>query len=262
MYKRKNNNNNYKKNNYKKRKKCKECIPYKNVEKKYIDSYYQFVEMGSNDGTSSAIILDNINNNIGICSEVAKGTNSNEAIGLKFNLKSISIKGRVSMNGHKTTANTGTVEFYSQYYRLLVVLDTQFNERAVGTDDIFQDWDNTSPRLGQINCYTFKNLTRGKRFRILKEFKGILKPNGYSYSTDTTGVDTIMVLGDSNVIDWHYNCDIPIVFKDVGGTDTNFTQNMIMLVGLASNTTIVVDPNINYNIPTFSGIVRSRFTDM
>lgn len=143
-------------------------------------------------------------------------------------------------------------------WKLWLVLDTQANGTVANNSDIFSDapyWNATSTYwYDETNAML--NLANKKRFKILKTWRGMLKPNTEPASTSTWA-------GVAKHIEYYKKCKIPIYMADntAGGgaaTISNVRTNNLYLFGAAHASTMT-----STWVPTtnFVGQFRLRFAD-
>lgn len=164
----------------------------------------------------------------GQLSLIRQGAGESQRIGRKCVVKSIFIRGRVTL-----TPGAGAVAATTVY--LYVVQDTQCNGAAAGATDVL-----TSTAFNSA----FRNLDNSERFKILKRFTVTLNV--------TAGVTTAYN-NMTQAIEWYGKCSIPLEFgADTGAVSDLRTNNIFFLAGSDGQQDDTVD---------FLGATRLRFSD-
>ena len=211
------------------------------VEKKYYDYPFplptgntnqQDTDIGSN--TVSALVKCPL---LGL----SQGVNENQRIGRKVAIHSMHIYGCL------TLVENATVGSYAQNMniRCIIFIDTQNN--GTTTTGINEVLDTSPPTTSTI--FYFRDLTRGSRFRVLKDEVISVSTSNNINSTDNTYQNR-----DLKYIEYHHNFTKPLMVEYNGttGAGSELTQNNIYVAFMKQN---------NDRDVRFDGLCRIRFSD-
>jgi len=149
---------------------------------------------------------------------IPQGTTDATRIGRKAVIKSIQIKGQVTMTPNAAATASTTIFLY-------VVLDRQCNGAAASATDI---WTSNAPSTA------FLNLDNSERFKILKKWVIDMTPQA--------GATTVLNTQQFS-IEWYKKLNIPITWDSTAGAITEIRSNNIFLYAGTYNQDDMVSMN-------------------
>jgi hypothetical protein len=182
---------------------------------------------------------DNVN--VSSLVAISEGGKQNQMIGRKVTVKGIYFRFtycRLDVVGAATNS-AGSVPF-----RMMLVMDRQANGATASFDDVYAKNGN-----GNLNIYSFRDLERSSRFKIIKEWK--LNAVGFV----TGDGSTVEIAQKDYYKTWGKKCSIPITYSPQADAavraENEITTNNLLVMAVAL-TDAAVD---------ITGHVRIRYTD-
>lgn len=162
---------------------------------------------------------------------IISGTGDNERIGNKITIKSFHLQMTFVLDTNQIPVD----QLGYADYRFVLVLDTQSNGALPDINDIFDnatDW-----------YICFPNVANSTRFRILKDWKGVL---------DVKAHNTVEYAWPASRIDYYRKLSIGINYDGPVGDQSQITSNNIYFIGAQnrSNVGMIVE-----------GYTRLRYQD-
>lgn len=163
---------------------------------------------------------------------IVQGDTEIQRIGRKVTLKSIAVKGTVTLTAQTSAADASCM------VRMKIIQDSQTNGAAFAATDL----------LETDVIHSFNNLANSSRFRVLKQKTFQMRNNGMvaSGAAFTTGEDV-------RKIDCYLPLNIPIEYDNSVSTGA--------IASVRSNSLWVVFQTSNGEIIALDGNIRIRFTD-
>lgn len=178
------------------------------IEKKYLDSFKTSTAVGQAWAGGEYDPAANC-----LCYP-QKGTGPTNRDGDHIVMKSIHIRGDIRMPTEGDTADiTGPIQ-----YCIMLVLDKQTNGAQLSAEDVMTD---TEPQE-----HSFRNLQYGKRFTILKDWRGVIYPT----AAFTDGANTGSQAGNARNFGCNLNVNIPVDFKGDAGNVADIVDNSLHII--------------------------------
>jgi len=149
---------------------------------------------------------------------MAQGDGPSDRDGKKAVIKSVQVKGMVSVGNSVLAAVPSTV----QRVYVALVLDTGTNGALLSSEDVFQNFAAQLP----TNSSPFRNLLWNNRFRILKSQVFDVTP----YDTTFVAANTYAHGATSKQFDWYVPLDLPVNFKDTTALTANVVDNSLHII--------------------------------
>jgi len=185
---------------------------------------YDQVYSGTFDSTGE--VLQAGGSSTGLNVGIASGTREFNRIGAKICVKSIYVRGTLTLTGQPTDT-----------YRMALVLDKQANGAYPSYSDIYNySGNNTFDYLAPIN------ITNSERFVVLKEWFQSLTVSAYDASSYGSTQRSFKK---------YLKVDLPIDYNGTTGAITEVKSNNLLLVGAS----------LNDDITTYSISCRLRYSD-
>lgn len=168
------------------------------------------------------------------------GTGESERVGDEITVKQIDINGLLRL-----VTTPGSIATPQKVF-LALVLDTQTNAAQLNAEDVY-----VNP---STSAYTyaspFRNMQYTKRFKVLRTFECVLKPNNYGPLAGPT-----YYAGDDMMsFRWTVPVDIVQQMSGVGSTVTSISSNSFHIVGNSTGS-VNTDVGLDYN-------ARIRYVDV
>jgi len=162
----------------------------------------------------------------------AQGDTEQNRDGKKIVIKSLIFKGRLAT---AQTINQTTVPQPTEYF-VAIVLDTQTNGAQLNSEDVYKNLGANAA----TTCRPTRNLLFSNRFKVLKEWCGVLYP---TVSYDGTNIEAG---GDTVQFDAFIPLDLNVNFNSgTTASVANVIDNSLHVIAFANST--VMSPAISYN---------------
>lgn len=153
----------------------------------------------------------------------AVGNGENARIGDEITVKQIDINGYVVLD-----PDTGTLSSPAKIF-LALVLDTQTNGAQLNSEDVY-----TNPSAsGTLPGNPFRDMQYTKRFKVLRTFECVLKPN----EVGVLAGPAYYASNDMQSFRWTVPVEIVQQMFDVGSTVASISTNSFHVVGCSSGVT-------------------------
>jgi len=159
---------------------------------------------------------------------IPQGTGASDRIGRKIWIKKIQMN--ISMHYIPTTAAEPA------FYRMLLVMDKQANGANATWANVMES---------TVSTDSFRNLENSQRFKILKDWRGVINQVGREFSTNYLDV--------ARKFSYYADCNIPIEYSSTTGVIAEQRSNTLFVIACMSNA-----PTESIEV---SWYIRLRFTD-
>lgn len=152
---------------------------------------------------------------VALINGVATGTDFNQRIGRRTQVKSIQIRGFAT----PTTANTSGAVTQGNLCRVMVIEDKQTNGVLPAITDI----------LDNSTATSMMNLNNRERFKVHLDEQFALGPCMYTSSTWAFGAPSV------HSINFYKRCDIPVYYEGTAATIGSISSGALYLVTVGEN---------------------------